>query len=152
MRFNFGPIARTDAGGRDIHNTFNLASLPLHVMLDALMAATNRDEFVAWLWHDLFKPVFYWRANAKGEFQWNHVPGYGVFSSAETTFADAKVTNIPVGLVSTHHSRNPTFSVPEWQVMADQSDQVNLHVMFSGQHLGYPSPKSRFRLSGSVSG
>jgi len=48
MQFNFGPIARTDASGT--HDTFNLASLPLHVTLDALMAATNRDEFVAWCW------------------------------------------------------------------------------------------------------
>lgn len=129
-QFNFGPIARTDAGtrpdGRPIHDTFNLASLPLHVMLDALMAATNRDEFVAWLWHDLFKPAFYWVSQGPKRFSWNHVPGYvgSPFESAEGKFA--ATINIPIGLVSTHHARNPQLIVREGEVMADQSDQLNL--------------------------
>lgn len=136
MKFNFGPIARTDAGGT--HDTFNLASLPLHVMLDALMAATSRDEFVAWLWHDLFKPAFYWQKtqnarDGKDEFLWNHVPGYrgSPFEQAENKFADKNVTNIPIGFVSTHHARKAFpgkayFSIRETEVMSDQADQVNL--------------------------
>lgn len=43
--FDFGPISRTEAGGRK--DTFNFASLPLHEAMDAILAATNRDEFVA---------------------------------------------------------------------------------------------------------
>jgi hypothetical protein len=54
--FNFGPIARTDAGS--IHDTINLAPLPLHVMLSALVGSTSIEEFIAWLWHDLYKPAF----------------------------------------------------------------------------------------------
>lgn len=133
--FNFGPIARTDAGGT--HNTFNLASLPLHVMLDALMAATNRDEFVAWLWHDLFKPAFYWVSQSPGKFSWIHIPGLPPFESSEAQFA--KVTEIPTGLVRAHQgipkSLQPTFSLSsseqklkfsEGQIIEDQFDQIGL--------------------------
>jgi|GEM_PF-1631750 len=129
-QFNFGPIARTDAS--DIHDTFNLASLSLHVMLDALMAATNRDEFVAWLWHDLFKPAFYWQKRGT-KFLWNHVPGYvgSPFERAEAIFADSKITNVPLGLVATHHSQRAFpgkahFTVLEQDIISDQVDQINL--------------------------
>lgn len=128
MIFNFGPIARTDAS--DNHDTFNLAALPLHETLDALMAATNRDEFVAWLWHDLFKPAFYWQWNApKNKFDWNHNPGLGSFAPAEAKFADASVTNIPGELVRTHHFRpgsSGQFKILEQDVISDQVEQVNL--------------------------
>jgi hypothetical protein len=60
------------------------------------MAATNRDEFVAWLRHDLFKPAFYWQWNApKNKFGWNHTPGLDPFVQAEARFANVSVTNIP---------------------------------------------------------
>jgi hypothetical protein len=127
VKFNFGPIARTDAS--EIHDTFNLAALPLHEMLNALMGATNRDEFVAWLWHDLFKPAFYWRPNNQGEFSWNHNPGRGPFVPAEAKFADASVTNISGELVRTHHFRpgsSGQFKILEQDVISDQVEQVNL--------------------------
>lgn len=131
-QFNFGPIARTDAG--DTPDTFNLASLPLHVMLDALMAATNRDEFVAWLWHDLFKPAFYWHYDAgRDKFDWEHIPGYGgsVFEPAEHQFADHSITNVPLGLVGTHHAKKPYkdlphFTILEKDIISEQVDQINL--------------------------
>lgn len=128
--FNFGPIARTEAS--ENKDTFNLVSLPLHVMLDAVMASTNRDEFVAWLWHDLFKPAFYWQPRGNG-FSWNHVPGFkgSPFEPAEALYAGPQITNVPIGLVSTHHSRRPLhgrayFSVQESDILSDQVDQVNL--------------------------
>jgi len=130
-KFNFGPIARTDAS--NTHDTFNLASLPIHIMLDALMAATSRDEFVAWLWHDLFKPTFYWQLNNRGEFNWNHVPGYvgSPFELAEATFANSAVTNVPLGLVGTHHSGRALsgrahFTILEQDIISEQVEQVNL--------------------------
>ena len=126
-RFNFGPIARTDAGGT--HNTFNLAALPLHIMLDALMASTNCDEFVAWLWHDLFKPAFYWLKNNQDKFQWNHIPGLGLFEQAEAKFANTGATNIPMGLVRTHQfqiENLPRLGILEQDIISDQVDQINL--------------------------
>lgn len=125
MKFNFGPIARTAAS--EIHDTFNLAALPLHETLDALMAATSRDEFVAWLWHDLFKPAFYWQRNAqKDKFDWNHVPGYrgSAFESAELSFAGS--TAIPVGLVGMHHAPRPQLTILERDIFSDQVEQMNL--------------------------
>ena len=77
--FNFGPIARTEAG--NTKDTINLASFPLHVMLNALVGSTSVEEFIAWLWHDLYKPAFYWVR--KGKLFWYHVPGMGAFSQAE---------------------------------------------------------------------
>ena len=55
-QFNFGPVARTSAGGED--DTINLASFPLHVMLNALVGSTSIEEFIAWLWHDLIQTCF----------------------------------------------------------------------------------------------
>ncbi len=133
--FNFGPIARTDAGGT--HDTFNLASLPLHVMLDALMAATSRDEFVAWLWHDLFKPAFYWIPQGSKNFSWIHIPGLPPFVSSEAQFA--KATGIATGLVRAHQgipkTLSPAFdlkpgeqklSFGEGRIIEDQFEQTGL--------------------------
>lgn len=84
MEFNFGPIARTDAArSRD---TINLAPFPLHVMLNALVGSTSIEEFIAWLWHDLYKPAFQWVKTTKG-FSWYHIPGMGAFALAEAIFA-----------------------------------------------------------------
>lgn len=127
IAFNFGPIARTSAGGRD--DTINLASLPLHVLLDAITAATSAEEFIAWLWHDLYKPAFQWARKADGSFSWHHIPGIGAFHSAERAFATR--TGGREGLVSTHHFPHnslPRFQISESQVMSDQGDQVNLGV------------------------
>ncbi len=129
IAFNFGPIARTSAG--DTNDTINLASLPLHVLLDALTAATSAEEFIAWLWHDLYKPAFQWRRKANGGFSWLHIPGIGAFQTAEKSFAAR--TGVREGLVSTHHPNvkpniksPPRFQVAENEVMSDQGDQVNL--------------------------
>lgn len=125
ITFNFGPIARTSAGSQD--DTINLASLPLHVLLDALTAATSAEEFIAWLWHDLYKPAFQWIQTSKGDPSWYHIPGIGAFQTAEKTFAAR--TGVREGLVSTHHFPHnslPRFQIQEWQVMSDQGDQVNL--------------------------
>jgi len=135
MRFNFGPIARTVVGGNH-SNTFNLAGLPLHESLDALMAATSRDEFVAWLWHDLYKPVFYW-VTSGSKFLWIHTPGLPPFVNGETQLA--RVTGITTGLVRAHHvipkSLSPAFdlksgeqrlSFTEGPIIEDQFEQTGL--------------------------
>lgn len=119
-QFNFGPIARTEAGGTE--NTINLASFPLHVMLNALVGSTSVEEFIAWLWHDLYKPAFYWVD--KGKLQWHHVPGMGAFAQGEKKFAQR--TNIRTDLVHTHHLKKPLFALRERDFISDQGDQVNL--------------------------
>ena len=125
VEFNFGPIARTQAG--DTRNTINLASFPLHVMLNALVGSTSVEEFIAWLWHDLYKPAFHWVRNSKGALAWHHVPGLGAFSQAEKKFAQC--TNIHEGLVRTHHgfkNRIPHFALRESDFISDQGDQIAL--------------------------
>ncbi len=127
--FNFGPIARTEAGSTKY--TINLASFPLHVMLNALVGSTSVEEFIAWLWHDLYKPVFYWD-HGKSGLRWNHIPGIGVFKQAEQKFAHR--TRIREGLVSTHHFKMknasgdwlPRLQILEPNIISDQADQVNL--------------------------
>ncbi len=122
-QFNFGPIARTSAG--KIDDTINLASFPLHVMLNALVGSTSVEEFIAWLWHDLYKPAFYWVRN--GRLSWLHVPGLGAFSQRERKFSQH--TNIRGSLVRTHHrfqNKAPHFALHENDFISDQGDQVNL--------------------------
>lgn len=139
--FNFGPIARTQAD--NTYNTINLASFPLHVMLNALVGSTSAEEFIAWLWHDLYKPAFYWK-----RWSWYHVPGVGAFTKGEDIFAS--ITKIPIGLVSSHHPKLvnryhplwdqktkqlidpstklpcPKFSLLEPDFISEQVDQINL--------------------------
>ncbi len=119
-QFNFGPIARTSAGGE--HDTINLASFPLHVMLNALVGSTSVEEFIAWLWHDLYKPAFYWVR--KGKLSWYHTPGLFPFDQAIQTFAQH--TNIHEDLVRTHHFKTHHFTLGEDDFISDQADQVNL--------------------------
>ena len=140
-QFNFGPIARTEAGGTK--DTINLASFPLHVMLNALVGSTSVEEFIAWLWHDLYKPAFYWKRGG-----WYHVPGFGAFTKGEAVFAN--LTKVPIGLVSSHHPQLvvpyhplwdrktkrlvdpstklpcPKFNLLEPNFISDQGDQINL--------------------------
>ena len=130
VQFNFGPIARTQAGSTT--DTINLASFPLHVMLNALVGSTSVEEFIAWLWHDLYKPAFHWVKTVKRgkkEMAWYHIPGMGAFSQAEKKFA--QYTNIREGLVKTHHDFKkqiplPHFALHESDFISDQGDQVNL--------------------------
>lgn len=122
INFNFGPIGRTAAGGRT--DTFNLATVALHATMNALMAATNRDEFVAWLWHDLLKPAFYWTRD-RGNLRWIHIPGRPPFQPAEAILAQR--TGIPVGIVSTHHDRKGRrFRFGEAEIIKDQFEQTGL--------------------------
>lgn len=121
ITYNFGPIARTDAGGNK--DTINLAALPLHVLLVALTASTSAEEFVAWLWHDLYKPVFHWVLD-NNKIKWYHTPGIGAFNKIRGQFAtDIDKT---IRLVSSHHDKSPLLKVPEKFIMSDQGDQVNL--------------------------
>ncbi len=139
MDFNFGPIARTSAGGLD--DTVNVAAFPLHVMLNALVGSTSTEEFIAWLWHDLYKPAFQWVKTKRG-FNWYHTPGRGAFKTSEAIFANR--TNIRRGFVISHHpdrdknrrpipskdpvtgSPLPMFQILENHFISDQGDQVNL--------------------------
>lgn len=125
IQFNFGPIARTEAG--NTRDTINLASFPLHVMLNALVGSKSVEEFIAWLWHDLYKPAFYWKHNLKGNLTWVHVPGMGAFNRGEKKFAQD--TGIREGLVRTHHGfKNgiPRFVLRESDFLSDQGGQVEL--------------------------
>ena len=78
--FNFGPISRTLGEDSD-HLGF--ASLPVHEAVTALLSARNRDEFIAWLWHDTFKVLFTLvlrdkRVKGGGTVKipaWSHLPG-----------------------------------------------------------------------------
>jgi hypothetical protein len=121
IHFNFGPIARTKASNTE--DTINLASFPLHVMLNALVGSTSVEEFIAWLWHDLYKPAFYWVSRGS-RLSWYHVPGRGAFQSAGTLFATQ--TGVQEVLVSTHHDKKPAFALRETDFISDQGDQVNL--------------------------
>ncbi|MEA3397091.1 MAG: hypothetical protein U9R05_06480, partial [Chloroflexota bacterium] len=136
MDFDFGPISRTDTGGRK--DSFNLTSLPLHEVMDALMAASDRDEFVAWLWHDLFKPLFYFpMPKQTNKFNWIHIPGLPPFEALEAGFAAQ--TGIPTGLVRAHQGiprkLRPKYDIKpsekrlnlrESPIIEDQFDQTGL--------------------------
>ena len=105
-KFNFGPIARTSAAGED--DTINLASYPLHVMLNALVGSTSVEEFIAWLWHDLYKPAFYWNHRGRGKLSWYHVPGIDVLlHKAEKTPCTIRTRTFARGWSRTHHGFQP---------------------------------------------
>lgn len=125
MDFDFGPISRTETGGRK--NSFNLTSLPLHEVMDALMAAVNRDEFVAWLWHDVFKPLFWFRKNSEGEFFWTHIANDRTGDPLARETEWSKKTQISPGLISSHHyRRGRKLTYSEKEITSDQFDQVGL--------------------------
>ena len=100
-------------------------------MLNALVASASTEEFIAWLWHDLYKPAFYW-VDDSGKLGWNHIPGIGAFAQAESIFA--RHTAVREGLVCTHHFRwkdalgswLPRLSILEPDFISDQGDQTNL--------------------------
>jgi hypothetical protein len=72
FQFAFGPISRTLGEKGDY---LGFAPLPVHEAVMALLGARNRDEFIAWLWHDSFKALFIWGLNRYGEPSWLHIPG-----------------------------------------------------------------------------
>lgn len=119
--FNFGPIGRTAASVQN--DTFNLASLAHHETLNALMGATDRDEFVEWLWHDLFKPAFYWPLKRSDQdFQWHHIPGLGPFAPGLKGMAHATGTTGQHVLSGGNHK----FAIAENEFLSEQVEQVNL--------------------------
>jgi hypothetical protein len=59
------------------------------------------------------------------------VPGYvgSPFELAEAKFADSTVTNVPIGMVSTHHhrdTRKALFTILEQDIISEQVEQLNL--------------------------
>jgi hypothetical protein len=125
MDFDFGPISRTETGGRK--DSFNLTPIPLHEAMDALMAANDRDEFVAWLWHDVFKPLFWFIQKPNGELQWTHIANNRASDPLARESEWAGKTQIPSGLVSSHHYRSGRqLTYSEKEITSDQFDQVGL--------------------------
>lgn len=120
FEFDFGPISRTVDASTGKGDAINFASLPVHEALTALLAGSNRNEFVAWLWHDLFKPLFWWPQRNK----WFHCPNNkpGDPLNAEARWAD--FTGIQSGLVETHHCQNRKFAYRESEAVNNEFDQV----------------------------
>lgn len=69
FNFNFGPISRTLGPHAD---RIGFASLPIHEVSTALLGAQNKDEFIAWLWHDIFKGLFIFRQDPGKKINWQH--------------------------------------------------------------------------------
>ena len=131
MEFDFGPISRTVDASTGKGDAINFASLPIHEAMTALLAGSNRDEFVAWLWHDIFKALFHWPRRTN----WSHLPDVPCTMPKIQEARFAKATNVPVGLVATHHPRAyrrcqnilqslPSFSYMEESTLSNEFDQV----------------------------
>lgn len=103
FQFNFGPISRTLGKS---HNYLGFASLPVHEAVTALLGARNRDEFIAWLWHDTFKALFTLELGENGRVSWLHTPGKGDRANLDPLFEHfARVTGISPDLPRDHHRR-----------------------------------------------
>jgi hypothetical protein len=128
MKFNFGPISRTVDTSTGKGDAINFASLPVHEAMTALLAATDRDEFVAWLWHDLFKPLFWWQWNSqRSKFDWIHYPATDTSKPLGVENHWSKFTKVPSGLVGTHHYwRGHKFTLKEQESISNEFDQVTL--------------------------
>lgn len=120
--FDFGPISRTVDASTGKGDAINFASLPIHEATVALLAGADRDEFVAWLWHDLFKPLFWWT----NKNQWRHYPNNYQNDPLSAESKWAQCTGVPVGLVGTHHAsgQGRKFSYGEPQTVNNEFDQV----------------------------
>jgi len=99
FQFDFGPISRTLGEGGDY---LGFAPLPVHEAVTALLGARDRDEFVAWLWHDTFKALFTWISrNGK---RWAHIPGPWDQANLDPLFDRfANASGIDPGLPKGHH-------------------------------------------------
>jgi hypothetical protein len=119
--FNFGPVSRTVGKNKE---SVAFAPLPLHEALTALLAARNREEFIAWLFHDSFKALFTWPQDPKNptKFSWEHLrPKDG---SVERL---ARAAQIRPELVSTHHKDDSKRAVLfEGDTICDEFDQLYL--------------------------
>lgn len=121
--FDFGPISRTVDASTGWGDAINFAALPIHEALMALLAATNRNEFVAWLWHDLFKPLFWWPQRTR----WFHHPKNKCGDPLNGEARWSAVTGIPPGLVETHHAgRHRKLKLSEAETVRNEFDQVVL--------------------------
>lgn len=119
--FDFGPISRTVDASTGKGDGINFASLPIHEAMVALLAGSNRDELVAWLWHDLFKPLFWWPQKDK----WFHYPNNTPGDPLNAEGRWAAFTGVPSGLVETHHaSKGRQFSHGEPETVNNEFDQV----------------------------
>lgn len=119
--FDFGPISRTVDASTGKGDGINFASLPIHEAMVALLAGSNRDEFVAWLWHDLFKPLFWWPQKDK----WFHYPNNTRGDPLNGEARWAAFTGVPSGLVETHHAfKGRQFSYGEPETVNNEFDQV----------------------------
>jgi hypothetical protein len=128
MEFDFGPISRTVDASTGKGDAINFASLPVHEVMTALLAATDRDEFGAWLWHDLFKPLFWWRWNSqKAKFDWIHYPSTKVNNPLGVEKHWSTFTKVPSGLVGTHHYwRGHKFTLKEQEAITNEFNQITL--------------------------
>lgn len=104
FHFDFGPISRTLGKGG---NYLGFASLPVHEAVTALLGARNRDEFIAWLWHDTFKALFTLVLHdKKGTPAWSHIPGRLDAANLDPhfdRFAQTKSIEIDPNLAKGHH-------------------------------------------------
>ncbi len=121
--FDLGPISRTVDASTGRGDAINFASLAVHEALTALLASSNRDEFVAWLWHDLFKPLFWWPQRNR----WFHCPNNRRNDPLNVETRWSNVTGVPPGLVETHHYRNDKqLQFSEGETISNEFDQVVL--------------------------
>jgi len=93
--FNFGPVSRTLGECGDY---LGFASLPVHEAVAALLGARDRDEFIAWLWHDTFKAMFQWK-KSNGKPTWIHLPDCEIKRLAKSIPSNPQ-------LILRHHVRN----------------------------------------------
>jgi len=111
FHFDFGPISRTLGENQD---HLGVASLPVHEAVTALVGARDRDEFIAWLWHDTFKALFTLvlrDKKVKGGSTvrmpaWSHFPGKLDVANLDPhfdRFAQTKSVEIDPSLAKRHH-------------------------------------------------
>jgi len=139
--FDFGPISRTLGEDGD-HLGF--ASLPVHEAVTALLSAHDRDEFIAWLWHDTFKALFDLRFDDKGKRAWQHYyikpvqPTHYLRSLIEQL---ASNTGISSDYINAHHAREHVKRryFPQAANMLPESTTVTNE--FTAIYLG---PRARF--------
>jgi len=113
--FDFGPVSRTLGVLGDY---LGFASLPVHEGLTALLGAQDKDQFIAWLWHDTFKALFEWHLR-NGVLAWHHLPDKHIDRLANAA-------RVPSSLVKNHHRRNSS--------LVSESDTVTNE--FTALHLG----------------
>jgi len=123
--FNFGPISRTLGDG------IGFAPLPMHEATTALLGAQNRIEFITWLVHDTFKPLFNfcWGIDRKGnpKMFWQH---FFMPNVKSTHYLKQPIRNLAIAAgvnpeyINKHHGGIKMLS--ESVTIANEFDQVYL--------------------------